>query len=68
MTRYAINKGALGNLDARSAALVAFLLGKVRNKPQKYTLDQLNAFQRLCLLTDKQITGNVINWWKRRRA
>lgn len=66
MARYVVNRSPLGNLDPQSASLVTFILGKVRNKPQKYTAEQLDTIQRLCLLTDEQIWSNIIRWWIRR--
>lgn len=62
--RYVIHKNPC-QLSEIQCGLAEYLLFKTKGKPQRYTVEKLALLQRICLLTDEQIKGNVIHWWMR---
>ncbi len=77
ITRYVVNKNPC-QLNAIQCSLAKYLLFKTKNKPQRYTTENLLVMQRVCLLKEdlvkpkghkpnQEITNNVIRWWERQK-
>ena len=67
LNQYVLGKEKPDSIHPIQQALVDYLRSKVGGKPKRWTVEQLQALQRRCLLSDKALKDWVIEWWEKRR-